>query len=62
MPKELTIKDIKDAKKIAKLFEKLTEAEKEIASTYISALSDKEAADSKLMKIDAGTAGRGIDI
>lgn len=43
----MTEKDIQDGKKIAELFAILSEENKNIAMGYLSALRDKELADSK---------------
>lgn len=43
-------KDIEDGKKIAALFEELSEIGKIMASVYLSALRDKEQADAKRVR------------
>lgn len=45
-PKARTDKDIEDGKKISSLFSTLSEENKTIAIVYLSALRDKELADS----------------
>lgn len=46
MALELSNKDIEDGKKIAVLFSNLSEENKTMAMVYLSALRDKEVADS----------------
>jgi len=46
MPKALTEKDIKDGKRISEIFAVLSEENKNMAIVYLSALRDKEIADS----------------
>jgi len=46
MPKNLTNRDIEDGKKISFIFSNLSEENKTIAMVYLSALRDKEIADS----------------
>ncbi|MDE7423919.1 MAG: hypothetical protein K2N51_09530 [Lachnospiraceae bacterium] len=46
MPKTLTSKDISEGKRISALFSTLSEEDKTIAIVYLSALRDKEIADS----------------
>lgn len=50
MAKKLTEKDIKDGKRISCIFERLSEENKTMAIVYLSALRDKELADSQLTK------------
>lgn len=53
MAKNLTNKDIEDGKKISLIFANLSEENKTMAMVYLSALRDKEVADSnkKLMEV-----------
>ncbi len=46
MEKSLTNKDIEDGKKISIIFSNLSEENKTMAMVYLSALRDKEIADS----------------
>lgn len=46
MTKNLTNKDIEDGKKISLIFSNLSEENKTMAMVYLSALRDKEIADS----------------
>lgn len=46
MTKNLTNKDIEDGKKISIIFSNLSEENKTMAMVYLSALRDKEIADS----------------
>lgn len=46
MSKTLTEKDIKDGKRISEIFAVLSEENKNMAIVYLSALRDKEIADS----------------
>ncbi len=46
MAKNLTAKDIEDGKKISAIFSNLSEENKTMAIVYLSALRDKEIADS----------------
>ena len=46
MPKTLTNEDINDGKRISALFSTLSEENKTMAIVYLSALRDKEIADS----------------
>lgn len=46
MPRTLTSKDINDGKRISALFSTLSEENKTMAIVYLSALRDKEIADS----------------
>ena len=46
MAKNLTNKDIEDGKRISMIFSNLSEENKTMAMVYLSALRDKEVADS----------------
>lgn len=46
MKKNYTPKDIEDGRKISELFSRLSEENKTMAIVYLSALRDKEVADS----------------
>jgi len=50
MVKNLTTKDIEDSKKISAIFATLSEENKTMAIVYLSALRDKEIADSSREK------------
>lgn len=50
MAKTLTSKDIEDGKKISAIFSNLSEENKTMAIVYLSALRDKEIADSSREK------------
>lgn len=52
MNKELTRKDIDDGKRIAEIFTTLSEENKTMAIVYISALRDKEVADSNKLLVN----------
>lgn len=52
MSKKLTEKDIADGKKIAEIFADLSEENKNMAIVYISALRDKEVADSNKQLVE----------
>ena len=53
MVNNLTSKDIEDGKKISMIFSNLSEENKTIAMVYLSALRDKEVADSAKMLQEA---------
>ena len=46
MKKKFTEKDINDGRRISEIFSKLSEENKNMAIVYLSALRDKEVADS----------------
>lgn len=52
MNKNLSQKDIDDGKKIAEIFTTLSEENKNMAIVYISALRDKEIADSNKLLVN----------
>lgn len=54
MLKTLTNRDIEEGKKISKLFSGLSEGSKTIAMVYLSALRDKELADTKQQGTEGG--------